>query len=93
MRKVKFKKWIPLQYSEEPIISTNLNRPILISKGVRKEGTNCWEEDFIHDGLFHQWGTSFIEEAEHNVPYTTALIEVEDGTIIEVYPFNIKFID
>ncbi len=75
MRKVKFNKYIPRVYEG--------------SKA--KEGTGCWEKDFPNDGLFHQWGNAY-EESEYNFGnYTVALIELQDGTITEVLPRNIKF--
>jgi len=61
MRKVKFKQWIPVQYIEEPVF--NADKSISMTRRMsKKPDTGCWDSDFIHNGLFHQWGTSFIEE-------------------------------
>lgn len=80
MRTVKFKKWIPTQYFQEE------------GKGFKErvKGTGKFEDEFIHEGKFHQWATNY-EEGVGN--FTVALIELEDGTIEEVTPNNLKFID
>lgn len=80
MRKVKYKKWIPLIYTEDGAFKRIL------------ENTNCWESDYFNDGLFHQWANSYEEFESGPGNYTIALVEIEDGTIIEVLPCNIKFI-
>lgn len=82
LRKVMFKKWIPKQYSE-PVNG--------ISKLV--EGTNCWEKDFTNAGLFHQWGCSYEEFESGAGNFTVAIIELPDGTIEQVLPSNLKFVD
>lgn len=83
MKKVLFKKWIPQQMVtvEGKMHST------------RKEGTGCWEVDFTHEGLFHEWGVSHIEGDNGFGNYSIALIQIPDGTIQEVLPSNLKFID
>lgn len=80
LRKVMFKKWIP----KETIGEGALKRT--------KEGTNCWESDFNHAGLFHQWATSYEEFENGAGNYTVALVETPDGTIETVLPFNLKFV-
>lgn len=80
MKKVKYKKWIPLVY-----IGDGAFKRIL-------ENTNCWESDYFNDGLFHQWANSYEEFESGPGNYTIALVEIEDGTIVEVLPCNIKFI-
>lgn len=81
MRKVLFKKWIIAEYISEGAF-----------KRV-KEGTNCWEKDFIHEGLFHIWGCSYEEFETGAGNFTVALVELSDGTIESVLPTNIKFIE
>lgn len=55
-----------------------------------KEGTGCWS-DFIHEGLFHQWGSAY-EDLEHGPGnYTIGLVETPTGEIEEVFPTNILF--
>lgn len=83
LRKVVFNKWIPIVYE-------NINE----GKSVRpKDGTNCWEKDFLNSGWFHQWANSYEESSEGFGNYTVALVEMPDGTIESVLPTNIKFID
>lgn len=82
MRKVLYKKWITR-------VSNGLPYP-----GERAvEGTNCWETDFIHEGVFHQWAFAFEDSPNGFGNYTVALIENPDGIIEEVLPSNVKFID
>lgn len=50
------------------------------------------EKGFIHEGYFWKWGICCDEFNFHCNSYTVALIEIEDGTIIEVLPKDIKFI-
>lgn len=81
MRKVKFKEWIPVKYIAE------------ISHTVKDPNTGKWEDDFIHEGVFHQWGITYEEFASGAAPYTVGLIELEDGTMTEALPKNIKFLE
>lgn len=64
-------------------------RNILFKKRIPE--SSRWS-DFIHEGTFHKWGNAF-EEFESGVGnYTIAIVEVEGGTIEEVFPTNVKFI-
>lgn len=76
MRKVQFKKWINRAYDEQ-------RKPI--------DGTGCFT-DFIHEGLFHQWGTASTEGENNFGNDTIAIIEEPDGTIYLPLPQHIKFI-
>lgn len=80
-RKVMFKKWIPIVY-EKAELGTN-----------RKIGTGCWEDGFPNAGLFHQWAAAYEESSDGFGNYTVALVEMPDGTIEQVLPQNIKFVD
>jgi len=80
-RKVLFKKWIPKIVEGTEWMSK------------AKEGTNCWEQDFTNNGLFHQWAAAYEESSEGFGNYTVGLIEMPDGTIESVLPMNIKFVD
>ena len=52
-----------------------------------------WENSFCHKGVFHQWAFAY-EEFETGVGnYTVALVELENGEMVEVLPMNIKFIN
>jgi len=82
MRKVKYKKWIPREYEED---SLNVRRPVI--------DTNCFQAEFANSGLFHQWGNAYMESDAGFGNYTIALIEIDNGEIIEVLPSNIKFDD
>jgi hypothetical protein len=81
LRKVMFKKWIPAIHEKTE------------SGYLLKKGTQCWEENFNNAGLFHQWASAYEESSEGFGNYTVALVEMSDGTIEQVLPNNIKFID
>lgn len=84
MRKVKFKKYIPIEWITDP------DNP---ARKKQKKGTGFFEKEFLDSGLFHQWASNY-EEGENNYGnYTVALVELEDGTIVEVTPVNLKFDD
>ncbi len=86
MRKVKFKKWI------SGIWGDVYEDGVFQHEGWLK-GTNCWETDFKHDGIFHQWANAFTELDSGVGNDTVALIELSDGTILKVMPSNIKFVE
>jgi hypothetical protein len=68
MRKVLYKKWVKAVFPDKAnsLNCTTTYRPI--------DGTNCWEDDFIHEGIFHQWASSFTEFESGAGNYTVALI-------------------
>lgn len=41
------------------------------------------------EGYFHQWGS----ESNEGGPDTIAIIEKDDGAVVEVYPEQIRFIE
>jgi len=57
------------------------------------QGTGIWEEGFPHKGLFHQWANAYEESTAGFGNYTVALVEIEDGTIVEVLPTSLQFTD
>ena len=81
LRKVMFNKWIPRVEEKTASGSTSV------------KGTNCFETDFPNAGLFHQWANAYEESSEGFGNYTVALVEIIDGTILEIYPRQLKFID
>lgn len=53
---------------------------------------NPKEYDKQHNGLFHVWGNGIQTDDEgHHFPVTFAIVELNDGNIVEVPPTNIKF--
>lgn len=80
MRPILFKKWIP-----KITIKTGQ------STTEAKSGTNQWESDFINEGVFHGWYNAYEEFDTGAGNYTVALVEIADGTILEVLPSNLKF--
>jgi len=77
MKKIKFKKWIPKEYENSRILA----------------GTNRFEQEFTHNGIFHAWGVAH-EEYEHGAGnYSVALVELPDGTVKEMLPSSIQFVE
>lgn len=46
---------------------------------------------FDYPGLFHGWGISMEDSGNQLASYTQGIIELQDGSIIMVYPDYIKF--
>ena len=80
MRKVLYKKYV-----------NKAMLPLELQKTVR-DGNGLWDVDFVHEGVFHQWGNAMEESSEGFGNYTVGLVELPDGTVLEVLPSNIKFI-
>ena len=76
MQKVKFKKFIPKKYEN--------GRPV--------NGTGILEDDYTQEGTFHQWGISFIEFESGPANFTVGIIELADGSIVEIEPNRILFL-
>ena len=81
MSKVLYKKWIPLQYDHS------------LEKAVKIEGTGKWEDEYNHPGELLTWGTAYEEFESGAGNYTIAIVKKPDGTIEEVLPTHIKFVD
>ena len=77
LRKVMINRWIPG----------------VIELGKLKEGTKCYEKNFPSAGLFHQWANEFHQSRDGIVNFTFAIVEMTDGTIEQVQPNNMKFVD
>ncbi len=76
MREVLFKRFIPKMYENGRLVP----------------GTGMVEYDYTQNGIFHQWGCSFQEFESGPANFTVALVEIEDGSIVEIEPCRIKFI-
>ena len=57
----------------------------------------CQYTDFLGrvegEGTFHCWGSSAYRSHDGVVAYTVAIIEKDDGTVIQALPRNVIFID
>jgi len=82
MKKVLYKKWKPTEYTNW---ENNVRRVV--------DGTGCFDKDFVNTGYFMQWGNACSELETGFGNYTVALVMNGDGTITEVLPVNIKFIE
>jgi hypothetical protein len=82
-RKVLLKKWIDRVWIVDKT---------KYDQGYYKEGTSCWEDDFLHEGTFLQFAQTcqqFSDTAVGIIPI--ALIEVESGEVLEVLVSNFRF--
>ena len=57
--------------------------------GVDKYGSKVSFEK----GYFHTFGTGFVTVDKSIITRTVAIIELEDGTVVEAVPTDIKFTD
>lgn len=82
-KRVIYEKWIPAKYES----------PEGTSRSARKlvAGTGCYQVGC--PGVFLEWGERVIESSGGVGSYTVALIRCPDGTVDEVDPSKVKFID
>jgi hypothetical protein len=52
-----------------------------------------FQSEFCNEGIFHQWANSYVEFESGPGNFTYAIVESPDGTINEVLPCHIKFIN
>ncbi len=88
MRKIKIKKYVPIQFEE--------GKPQM--ELYRIKGTGCMSKEFTKDANFLAFGVSYEHINSGNgtsmiAQFTVAIIELPDGTIKEEYIYNIKFIN
>lgn len=81
LRRVMFKKWIPRETIGEGALQT------------QKEGTNCWESDFVNEGLLYRYACPYEVFENGQADITWGVINLANGTIEQVLPINIKFVD
>ena len=63
------------------------------SNRVLQVNTGCWDDDYIHSGVFHAWGEETYEQDNgHNTQDSYAIVELPDGRIEHVRPDKIKFL-
>ena len=69
------------------------NQPSLNREAV--PGKDAWQERItIHEhAQFHQWGVDYEENEGANGNYTTAIVELPDGSIITPLANLIQFTD
>ena len=59
---------------------------------TKKDGQNVLTET-LNNGLFHQWAAGYEEFETGPGNYTYAIVEQPDGTVIEVHPIHIQFVN
>ena len=63
---------------------------------MRRCRATIWEnrEQVSVEGLFHQWGQQYEDGGDAGIGnYTTAIIELDDGRVIEAMPDTVVFLD
>lgn len=62
---------------------------------MRKCKAMIWEnrEQVPVEGLFHGWGHNYEEFESGPGNYTTAIIELDDGRVVEAAPNTVQFLD
>lgn len=86
MRKLKFKNWIPGEIEDRYKPSSLLMEKV-------KEGTGCFEKEFIQDGTFLSWGVDCDYHGNGGGSHTVAIIELPNGEVTTALPENIKFVE
>lgn len=62
-------------------------------KSEKQAGSLVWSA-FVYEGLFHKWAIQHEDHGEHGPAHSTmAIVELSDGSIEEVYPTRMKFIE
>jgi hypothetical protein len=67
-------------------------RKVIYSQYVRKEGCTAYSLEPAGEALFHQFGVGYEEFESGPGNYSTAIIELDDGTIKSIPVEHIKFI-
>ena len=62
-------------------------------KQVQADGKSYSEKVEIGRGVFHQFGVSYEEFEEGPGNFTTAIVEMPDGKVLNIYAENIRFLD
>ena len=61
---------------------------------MRRCRATIWEnrEQVPVEGLFHQWGQQYEDGGDSGIGnYTTAIIELDDGRVVEAAPDTVVF--
>ncbi|RLC30410.1 hypothetical protein DRH13_04360 [Candidatus Woesebacteria bacterium] len=64
----------------------------MIGRKVKIFKWDCGKKVKDSVGIFHQWGSDFEEWEKGTVIFSTAIVEMEDGTIRNVHCEMIQFI-
>lgn len=62
---------------------------------MRRCEAKVWEAGQLNPvcGFFHQWGVGYEEFEAGPGNFTTAIIELDDGRVVEAVPNTVKFLD
>lgn len=69
-----------------------MSRKVKIFEYQKVEGKSYSEKVHTGTGLFHQWGCDYEEFETGPGNFSTAIVEMEDGTIQNIYCSMIQFI-
>lgn len=68
-------------------------RKVIFSEYVKKEDGYTWELKEIGDAIFHQFGSDYEEFESGAGNFSTAIIELPDGSVKNIPVEHIKFKD
>lgn len=93
------------EHSEELIlilgrIFDSISKLLPIAESTVNNGRSCkgkyYDEggySLFNKGIFHHWGTSYEEFESGPASYTVAIVELQNGKIVEVLPSELQFVD
>lgn len=67
-------------------------RKVMITMPVYKGRGKVQQKDTENYGMFHAWGVAYDELGEGVGNYSVALVEIQEGIILEINPAEIKFV-
>lgn len=70
-----------------------MTRPVTVFKLHRDEGEIDYRKVPVGAGLFHQFGSDFEEFENGGCVYSTAIVEMPDGTVQNVPVEMVRFDD
>ncbi len=67
-------------------------RKVIVYEYKKVKGQAHWDKEYIGNGTFHKWGVDYEEFETGPGNYSTAIIEMPDGSIknvpVEMIVFN-----
>jgi hypothetical protein len=64
--------------------------PLKMENGRQVDGTMKYAPEYSNKGILLHWGVTCVEDDKGNMRYTVAIVQKENGEIIELMPESIK---
>ncbi len=68
-------------------------RKVIVYKWEKADGATHYEKVIVGNGLFHGFGVDYLEFESGPGNYSTAIVEMPDGTVMNVHVDMIVFND